>query len=373
MTMFSWTKQDTYVARICLGSFVVCFFFMVSLFILVDVFQNLDSYAEKIDQLPEQYRRLGTLLVGAFHLVNLPFIYLLIAPFVTATAGMFAVSRLMSANEVLPMLFTGRPLVRVLLPLWLMAVANAAVMVGLREIALPELVVAKDNLRHMIKEGEVDRVVQNRVLRLPGGEQVFFERYHLQSNVLDYIDVRVPRKDSDLVDSIRATRAEWRPNSEAGPGWALTSGRVLRPDTDEGSVLAFLSLDKVEAFTPTTINKRLKESRELVDLSYGDLKQLVTEQPHVLDYTVELHRYLTFPLANVLLLLLALPFAMRFERGSRAERIVYALVVCGAYLLGDLIAQNAGRQGLLQPVFAAWLPTVLFGSLAVVMFDTART
>ena len=75
----------------------------------------------------------------------------------------------------------------------------------------------------------------------------------------------------------------------------------------------------------------------------------------------------------IILLLLALPFGLRFERGSKTERIFFALVICGAYLVTDSVTRNMGTGGFLHPVIAAWFPTVLFGSLGAVMYDSVRT
>jgi lipopolysaccharide export system permease protein len=97
------------------------------------------------------------------------------------------------------------------------------------------------------------------------------------------------------------------------------------------------------------------------------------KRPNVRQYVVAFHYHLTFPLANVVLLLLALPFALRFERGSKIERVFFAVIICAAFLVVDLICRRLGNGGFLHPLTAAWLPTVLFGSMAVAFYDTVRT
>jgi lipopolysaccharide export system permease protein len=53
--------------------------------------------------------------------------------------------------------------------------------------------------------------------------------------------------------------------------------------------------------------------------------------------------------------------------------MVLALAVCGGYLVSDLVAQKLGSRGTLHPVVAAWLPTVLFGSLGLVLYDAVHS
>lgn len=365
---------DLYVTRIAFGSFLICFCFFVGLFVLIDLFDNIDDFTANIELLPEEYKRLGFLLVVAYYLTYIPFLYLLVAPFVTVTAGMFAVSRLMGANEVVPMLFTGRRLGRILVPVFLMGIGNALLMVGMREFVLPELVTTKDNLHHMLDKGKADRSILGGAIRLPEGNLLFFRRYWIRSEVIEGMNVRLPMSDGPGEASLRARRAEWVPqHAEFGPGWILTDGKEERPGQLAARVVDFLPAERIAGLKPVTLRNRIKESRELMDLSFSTLMYLVADQPNVLEYAVALHHHITFPLANILLLLLALPFALRFERSSKTERMFFALLVCGAYLVVDLIFQNLGKQGVVNPVVAAWFPTVLFGSLGVVIFDAARS
>ena len=59
--------------------------------------------------------------------------------------------------------------------------------------------------------------------------------------------------------------------------------------------------------------------------------------------------------------------------GSRIERVLAAIGVCGAYMLFDLTCQNLGYNGYIHPVVAAWSPTILFGSLGAVLFSGVKS
>ncbi|MCB9880720.1 MAG: LptF/LptG family permease [Planctomycetes bacterium] len=366
-------RLDRYVGRICLGSFVVCLCFIVGLFVVIDFLEHVDNYAKAIPKLPDEYRRLGYFLVGAYYLSFLPFIYMQVAPFVTVTAGMFAVSRLMGSNEVVPMIFCGRRLGRVLVPIFAMGVLNLFAMIAIRQFVLPKLVDKKDHLYAMIREGDVDQYVDAGIINLPKGNTLFFEGFSLREGNLKSPKLYIRRDDDDGVDSLRARMALWTKDGDRGPGWILEAGLRRNRDAEFATVIDFVPAAMVEGFEPGTIRNRIKEKSSLLDLSYGDLAELVREHPNVVEYSVGLHHNITFPIANILLLLLALPFALKFERGSKIERVVFALLICGAYLVVDLSLQNLGRNGAMSPVLAAWLPTLVFGSLGVVIFDTVRT
>jgi lipopolysaccharide export system permease protein len=108
-------------------------------------------------------------------------------------------------------------------------------------------------------------------------------------------------------------------------------------------------------------------------LSYSDLRELAVTRPNQVDVRLAFHRHLTWPLANLLLLLLVLPMAVHYERGGRVSRVLYAIGLCGGYMLLDLTCQSLGQRNLFHPVVMAWTPPIFFGSLGLVLFGSMRT
>jgi lipopolysaccharide export system permease protein len=96
-------------------------------------------------------------------------------------------------------------------------------------------------------------------------------------------------------------------------------------------------------------------------------------RPTRADVRLAFHRHITWPLANVLLLLLVLPLAVHYERGSRLWRVLAAIGLCVAYMVFDLACQSLGKRGLVDPVFLAWAPPIVFGSLAAVLYGSTRS
>ena len=149
--------------------------------------------------------------------------------------------------------------------------------------------------------------------------------------------------------------------------WRLERGRRITEDSSRR--IEWLQAGEV---TPDLLWRLGKEGRDTVALSYSELLDLRELRPGRRDLVLAFHSHLTFPLANLILLLLALPFAVQFERGGRTERVVFAILLCAAYLITDLTCQNLGRS-LVHPVLAAWLPTILFGSFGLAFFSGIRT
>jgi len=214
-----------------------------------------------------------------------------------------------------------------------------------------------------------NRAIKNVVLEARtdhGFTGLWVSRYNPELRVLE--GVRFLRVGMSLDDArlIRADRASW---DERIHDWRLEKGILETRDITDQRVEVLGAPD----WDPEAVRQRGQEDVDCDLFSYDELIETRRARPNRVDVAMALHRHITYPLANLILLLLSLPFAIHFERGSRIERVLGAIGVCAAYLLFDLTCQNLGQSGWLTPVVAAWSPTILFGSLGVVMFSSMRT
>ena len=89
-------------------------------------------------------------------------------------------------------------------------------------------------------------------------------------------------------------------------------------------------------------------------------------------YLVELYLKISFPLANLIVVLIGVALALRNRRGGLA--IAFGLSVFISFVYYALIrtGQALGHNGALPPMLAAWLGNLVFGLLALELFRRAR-
>jgi lipopolysaccharide export system permease protein len=87
----------------------------------------------------------------------------------------------------------------------------------------------------------------------------------------------------------------------------------------------------------------------------------------------EWHRRLSLPFACIVLGFIAAPLSVQSRTGSRLTGVVLGLVLFLLYYLFVSAAKAFGQEGLFPPAIGLWLPNVLFGVLAVILWiKTAR-
>jgi len=359
-------RLDHYVARLFVSSYAAAFFLVVGLFVILDMATNLDDYltADKSGAAP------STALVGRYYLLQLPFLYLQMSPYVTLVAGMFTGARLARSNEVVAALNAGISVRRLLLPVYLGATLLALGMFVLREEATASLGRERDLLQHYLKEREELPTLENLVVFGLRGRLVTLHEFRLAEDPQESVayGLSARHRDGDLLVSIDAREA----HPLSGGRWALNGGVRLE---DRGGSRDTRSIDVLDdpRFTPLDVERAWKAREHPMDLSHAELRELSAREPGNLQYQTLFQYNLTFPLAGLVLLLVGLPFVVGDERGKAGERIARGFLLCVIYFGVDFVARTLGLQGVVGPVFSGWLPLVLFGSLGVVLTASMRS
>ena len=127
------------------------------------------------------------------------------------------------------------------------------------------------------------------------------------------------------------------------------------------------------SFTPKTVLIAVKGQERAMELSFTEIDELASRDPDNTEYLTLLQYHLTFPLSNIVLLLVALPFLVGRKRGRNIEGLVAGCLLCVLYFSVDFVTRSLGTEGALSPLMASWLPVILFGSLGAVLYDSMRT
>ncbi|MFO1010429.1 MAG: LptF/LptG family permease [Planctomycetota bacterium] len=362
-------RIDRYVGSLFLSSYATAFLLVVGLFLILDMASNLDDYLDAW----ADGTRAPTLLIARYYLLQVPFVFLQVAPFITLVAGLFTVSRLLKHHETIAALAAGVSAHRLLAPIFLMSAGVAAGMFGLREALAFDLANKRDAVRFVLENKKLDRVYPHLWLRDLNGSFVHLTQF--RPSVGDPpvaeargIDAIVP----STGQSIEAARAVWVERN-GRTGWWLEGGvyREVRPD--QTRVERPLQMLEGFDFTPALALSYYRARENPLELSFSEVRELMRRDPDRAVYQTMFQYSLTFPLANLVLLLVGLPILLRHERGKGAEGLAAGCLLCVFYFAVDFVFRNLGLQSSMDPRYAAWLPVLFFGSLGLVLYDSMRT
>ncbi len=177
-----------------------------------------------------------------------------------------------------------------------------------------------------------------------------------------------------------AERAEWKiPEGKATETWIYynvnSEDDTQRASPDQRIAIPNVDVMYRENSTLTPEQIELFLSKKAVDyLSSRDVHKLAQFSPEMnqpLLYKI-MHLRFTQPLMNIVMLLIGIPFLLTREPNRLVVNMLYCTAVSAVVFIATfVIFQMGGKR--LDPLFAAWLPVLIFGPAAVVLMDFIKT
>ncbi len=355
---------DRYLVREYLAFMGIGLAVAAALFIVVDLVKTLDKYLRVKPPLNYILEHFAYRLPVALH-DGLPVVMLVATIFLFLTLSRY--------HELTALKAAGVSLYRVAAPV--MGVGFlVAIGAGLfQELALPVLNDRGDEVDRVKIRGQTPRHLQSRQrLWVRSADTRFYRVQLLNPATNDLYGVTVLEVDRDfrLTGRLDARRAHWT----AG-GWELSDGAYREVEADskvETVPFEWTAMDLKEE-----LEDFLRIQKPVSSMSFLELREYISQLEaagfQIRKYLVELYSKLSFPLVNLVMVLVAIPFALQSPRGGRLFGVGLAIAIMAGYLVVHYMALAFARAELLPPLIAAWTANVIFMGIGVSLLLRART
>ena len=368
---------DRYVFSEFARIFVVTALGFPFLLILIDLTDHLDEYLE---------RKLPIGQVALSYVYWMPETMFLVLPAAVLFATVFAIGSFTRYSEVTAAKASGISFYRMVAPIFLGAVGAAVL-----GLALGELSPAASRRRNAIlgEDAASQQTRSNFVHAADDGVVYKVGFLDAQSGAVDRVEVERRGRGPEYPTLVlTAVDGQWRPrdstvaasapaDGDAG-WWSLREGALhVMPDTTADLVFTF---DSVHARRLTTAPLDLTETpRDPQDLGYRELGRYITAlersggDANVL--RVERSLKIAIPVTCVIIVLFGAPLATSSQRGGAAFGVGISLGTTVLFLIMIQLTKALGGapQPLVRPELAAWLPSVFFGTVGLLLLSRVRT
>jgi len=366
---------DRYVTWTFLSTFALATLFVLGMFVVLDVFSLMDDLLDARADLQAAGRTIPGVVLQ-YYAVSIPFFLRILLPFITMISATIAVIRLLKGNEITPMIVAGRSPARILRPIFLVAGLVTLVMIGMQEWAVPGMAKSRTSLTLLVKgnlEGELDDVPP---LIDDAGNTWSADRYFPLRQTMEKVAVlrfRDPASGRHL-GTLVADTAAWKPDGPGGAGWYPVNGKLY---PDEGSPdfgrIIHLDPDRPLQTDITAAELELEIQRDSRDAgmmqSISEAARMAKLYPDNPRQGVAFHSLFTWPLANLLMLMLGLPLILRMGERNMFAGVGASMGICALYFAVDRMFLDLGGRGAMNPAFAAWVPVMLSVSIIIALRD----
>jgi len=359
---------DRYLIRSFTYSYLISVLIMMSLYVLLDMFANIDEFADPDKPMRRMIREI--LSYYGYH----SFLYFAqVAGMITLVAAAFTLARLYRSNELTAMLAGGISLYRVALPIILMGLVFNALWVVDQECIIPRIA---DKLVLAHSEAGGKRAFSLGFLRDSRNALLTASRYVPAEKKMEEMLVLERDAEGQLVAKISAESATW----DADRGcWALTRGMVQAPSNVEEFVVRGdvkrrpMEYYKSEWQPDDLLLRQAAGWTWLMGL--GELNALL-RKPHLVPDIREIvaarHVRFTQPVVNILILLLGIPFFLNREPHNVLLSVGWCLALAILCFMLAFVSQNVASTSA-YPALAAWMPILVFGPVATYLITSIKT
>src|ERR1700681_4215866 len=171
---------------------------------------------------------------------------------------------------------------------------------------------------------------------------------------------------------INASTAKYR----TAKGWLLQKGAMhLLTDSMQNITFSFDSLVDRHFTEPP---KQLTLSQKApTDMGFRELGRFITSMERsgaeVNELRVERMLKIAIPVTCIVILLFGAPLATSTQRGGAAYGVGLSLATTVIFLMLIQLTKGIGGKGMIPADLAAWLPSIIFGVVGVILFARVRT
>lgn len=372
MTIF-----DRYLIRQYLRTFVILFLSAYGLVIVIDGFTNIDSFQEG-----ETNGTLNLLArMGKYYFFQASTFFNLLASILSTVAVMVVLALLRKHSEIYPILAAGIPVYRLVTPL-VVGVICLNVLISInQEIIIPRI---SHQLLAARNEASVEEHKIDPINDYASGIRIGGQGLSVTRGVMLEAQFVLPRPQvaHELTTLTSETASYYEAVGERPAGWLLKNVNRLYeqlPLTEEGvrRVLPVENPQNLFVVTDVSFQDLSNRSQSHQLISTPALIQRIKNPTFsvlsVRSQTVHLHNRLLRPILDVIAVFIAVPLILRRESRSLVMNMASCTAVFLLVMISVQASQYLGSSNLIDLETAAWLPTILSGTLGAWLTGVAQT
>ncbi len=361
---------DRYITRQFLGICAICFSALFMIWLLIDLSDNLSEFRQSENVLAT---------IGTFYSCRLPAVLLLLLPYSLLLAILYSLGKLSTNREIIAIIQSGRGVPRITLPLLIAGLLFTFFCLGINYHWAPIADGRQDEILAEASGSEAAEASQV-LYRNPTGRRLWmigaFPTDYQKGRALLNVEVTTTDENRRVTSRLSASRAMWDRDSRR---WSFEKPVVSHFEPGLPPVFE----KPAEPLTIDTWSETpwqlIKPGLSAAYLGIPDLSTWIhanTGQPGFADsspYLTQWHYRWALPFACLVTVLLAAPLAIHFSRRGPGGGIFLAVVLSALMLLVSNIVLAFGEAGIIQPIAAAWLPNLTFGTIAIYLFHRRVT
>jgi len=354
---------DVFIVKKFLGTFFLALVLIMGVAIIFD-------FSEKIDDFLEKEAPLNAIIFD-YYLNFIPYFATLFSPLFTFISVIFFTSKMAYETEIIAILSNGISFRRMMLPYFYSSLLIAVITFLLTNFVIPHSNKERIAFEDKYYRGRSSHFMARNIHRqVYPNVYAFMETYRSAAQIGTEFSLERFNDNGELESKLMATHISWDSTLNK---WSARN-YVIRDIIDgQEYIRKGRRIDTTLTITPQdfergedfVVTMNLFELNKYIDL----LKLQGSEEVRLCQN--EKHKRLANPFSVFILTLIGVSLSSKKVRGGIGVQIGFGLALSFSYIFFMQFATQFSLIGNLNPMFAMWLPNIIYLSIAILLYRRA--
>jgi lipopolysaccharide export system permease protein len=351
---------DKYIFLKFLQTFVFVVLIIDSIVCVIDYTEKVNVFLNKKVSYSE--------IFGEYYLTFIPYLTNMLSPITVFIATVFITARLAARTEIIAILACGVSFRRLLMPY----VGGAAILAAFTFVLTGWIIPIANKTRvafdNKYFKGQYYHDERNIHVKVAPNTFAYMQSYNNHTRIGYMFTLEVLRN-KQLEKKLSAERIEW---DSVKTVWRIPNYKIHTFNGDMETVEGGTNMDTVLNLNPKDFESKhlLHETFTLTEIDAYVDEQLSRGNTQVGIFLVEKYERYTYPFAIIILTVMGVIVSARKSRQGTGMQIAIGFLLAFVFIIFVRMSRSMGQAGSLEPMVAAWLPTLIFSGITVFMYRT---
>ncbi len=354
-------KLDWYIIKNFLGTFFYALMLIICIVVIFDVSEKIDDFIEKEAPLRA--------IVFDYYFNFIPYFANLFSALFTFIAVIFFTSKLAGDSEIIAILSSGISFKRLMVPYFI-----SALVLTIFSFVLINWIIPPANKKRLEFEEKYIRVklgyyAKNIHKQILPGTFVYMESYNNTYNI-GYKFSMEKFENGKLKSKLLSDYVQWDTTINK---WKITN-YVNREILNEKEIITSgRRIDTTINLNPEDFHRRT----EVVEaMNYRQLNEFIESESmigsdNVILWKIEKNKRFAYPFSTLILTLIGVSISSRRRRGGIGMNIGLGIFLAFSYIMFMQVSTVMATNANMNPIFAVWIPNILFAFVAIGLYHKA--
>ncbi|MCG8412282.1 MAG: LptF/LptG family permease [Bacteroidales bacterium] len=361
MSILGLKKIDFYIIKKFLGTYFFSIIIIISIAVVFD-------FSEKVEDFIEKSAPFKAIALD-YYLNFIPYFANLFSSLFTFVAVIFFTSKMAYNTEIIAILSSGVSFRRLMYPYFVSAFVIGLLSFILIAYVIPPANATRLDFTYKYIKNPIRNNEKNIHRQIEPGLFIYMQRYAVGSDI-GYKFSMEKFENGLLKSKLISDYAKWDSTTAK---WIIRNYYIREITEDGENILEGSRID-------TTLNLHPEEFKRIANftetMTLPELNEYIKEQKmqgadNITELLIDKYQRLAFPFSTFLLTLIGVSLSSRKVRGGIGMHIGFGLLLSFSYLLFLQFSTMFAISGSMNPLFAVWLPNIIYAIISIFLYRMA--